>query len=152
MAKNRLNREVFIKQYALTGNGKESALAAGSTETSAAVAASRLLKDDNVLTRVREERQKLADQLCVNTDSLLLKLQDVYEKCTAAKPVMEWDYEEHKMVETGEYVFDSKGALKAIELMGDFTGALKKTVDVNTNPGTGKLDAILKQLEGSENG
>lgn len=151
MAKNRLNREVFIKQYALTGNGKESALAAGSTETSAAVAASRLLKDDKVLSRIREERRRLADQLCVNKESLLLNTMDVFERCMALKPVMKWNYEEHKMVEAGEYAFDAKGALKAIEIMGEFIG-VAKTVDVNTKIGAGKLEDILKQLEGSENG
>jgi len=148
MAK-RLNKEMFIREYALTGNGKASALAAGSTETSAAVAASRMLKDDNVLSRVREERQKLADQQCINKDSLLLKAIDVYEKCSAAKPVMEWSYEQHQMVPTGEYMFDSKGALKALELMSAFAGVSTQKVDINAKLNTGKLDSILKQLEDS---
>ena len=151
MAKNKLNREVFIKQYALTGNGREAALAAGSTETSAAVAASRLLKDAKVLSRIREERKQMADQLCVDKESLLLNAMEVYERCMALKPVMKWDYEEHKMVEAGDYAFDAKNALKAIEVMGEFIG-VAKTVDVNAKIGSGKLEAILKQLEGSENG
>lgn len=148
MAK-RLNKEIFIREFALTDNGTAAALAAGSTEKSAAVAASRMLKDDNILSRVREERKKIADQLCINRDSLILKTFDVYEKCSAAKPVMKWDYNEHKMVPTGEYVFDSKGALKAIELMGAFAGISTQQVDVNAKLNTGKLDSILKQLEDS---
>ena len=129
--KKRLNTEIFVRQYALTGNGKKAAMAAGSTEKSAAVAASRMLKKDNILARVREEQKRLAEEACISEQFVLLTLKDIMEKCMAAQPVMEWDPEQHCKVETGEYVFDSKGALKAAELIGEYLGIFTNNVKLS---------------------
>ena len=39
---------------------------------------------------------------------------------------MEWDYTAHEMVEKGQYEFDSKGALKALEMIGKHLGMFEK--------------------------
>ena len=70
----------------------------------------------------------------------------------AVSPVMEWDPDEKCKVETGEYVFDSKGALKALELIGKHLGMFEDKLKLNAQVDTGKLDGILKQLRGGGSG
>ena len=45
---------------------------------------------------------------------------------------MEWDYEEKKLVKTGEFSFDSKGATKALELLGKHLGMYTDKMEVST--------------------
>lgn len=65
-----------------------------------------------------------------------------------ARPVMVWDPDTGKKVESGEYVFDSKGALRALELIGKHLGMFEDRLKVNGRLDTGKLDNVLAQLRG----
>lgn len=125
------NKETFVRVYAMTGNGTKAAIAAGSTENSAATTAWRMLRNVDILSRVRAKQDELAEQACLTENYVLLQLKDIYEKCSVGKPVLEWDYDNHKMVETGEYTFDSKGALKAMEMIGNYLGMFKDNVTLS---------------------
>lgn len=43
-----------------------------------------------------------------------------------AEPVMSWDPDSREMVETGEWAFDGKTAVKVQELLGDSLGMFEK--------------------------
>ena len=49
--------------------------------------------------------------------------------CAASWPVMKYDPDSREWVESGEYVFDSKGALKAMELLGKPLGMFEQDGD-----------------------
>lgn len=149
---NRLDRNIFVEVYARTRNGTKAALAAGSTEKSAHVAASRLLKDDKVLSRVRARQEELAKEACISEEYVLLQLLRMYQECSETRPTKEWDYEKHEMVESGEKAFDSKGAIKALELIGQHLGMFKGkgiasgTEQREDDPLTKALKEVAKEL------
>ena len=112
----------FCEAYLKSGKKEQSAIEAGYSEKSARTQATRLLKKDEILAYIRTLQAQAREELHVDDNWAVLRAIEVYNKCTQAVPVMEWDYSEHKMVETGEYTFDSKGALKALELIKSLLG------------------------------
>ena len=69
----------------------------------------------------------------------------VIEKSMQAVPVEEWDSHLKEKVPTGEYVYDSKGAVAALALIAKLTGAEKQaTQNVNVNL-TGGLSIKLRR-------
>lgn len=111
-------QERFCREYIIDYNATQAAVRSGYSEKSAAATASENLKKANVLARVRELQAEQRERLCITADWVIMSLVDVYEKCMQLQPVMVWDPEQKKKVESGEYVFDSKGALNALEMIG----------------------------------
>lgn len=115
--------ERFCLEYTVDYNGAAAARRAGYAEKSAAKAACKLLKEERVLDRVREIQQETVEQLCLSRQKVVLQLMELADVCMAKrKPLREWDYEAHEWKETGEYQIDSKGAAKALELLGKYLG------------------------------
>ena len=116
----------FAQEFNESLNGTQSAIragySAGAKNASAAVQACRLLRDP----RVRAYRTALiresAEDLSISRESLLLRLIDVYDRCTQAVPVMTYDSSQKKYVESGEWEFDSRGALRALEQISKLFG------------------------------
>ena len=116
-------REVkFCKEYLKTGKKRESAIYAGFKENSAANAATRMLKKEECLAYIHAIQKRAREELHIDDNWAVLKAIEVYNRCMSAVPVMEWDYKTHEMKPTGEYTFDSKGALKALELIKTLLG------------------------------
>ncbi len=113
---------LFCEEYMRTGKKREAAIFAGFSEKSAANAATRLLKNDECLAYIRDIQKRAREELQIDDNWAVLRAIDVYQRCMSAVPVMEWDYSDHKMKPTGEYTFDSKGALKALELIKSLLG------------------------------
>lgn len=112
----------FCEEYMRTGEKAKSAIFAGFKEKSAANAATRMLKNDECLAYIHAIQKRAREELHIDDNWAVLRAIDVYNRCMAAVPVMEWDYSAHEMKETGEYTFDSKGALKALELIKTLLG------------------------------
>ena len=110
----------FCEAYFDSGEKGKAAEIAGYKNPS--VAASRLLKKDSVLAHIHAIQKNAREELHIDDNWAVLRAIEVYNRCMQAVPVMEWDYSEHKMMPTGEYAFDSKGALKALELIKNLLG------------------------------
>ena len=134
----------FIEELEFDGNKGEAALRAGFGKgeniRSAGTAASRILAKEEVreLRALRAERAY--EELGLSRDTIIAEVVKVYRRCMLTEPVLKWDPTEKKWIESGEYRFDSKGALKALELMGEPIGVFKndedgkdKSIDVNIN-------------------
>lgn len=144
-------RERFCREYIIDYNGAQAAIRAGYSERSAKQTASRLLTDADLLSRVRELQTEQVNRLAVTADSVVLRLLEVYERCMQAKPVMAWDKEEKEYVATGEFVFDSKGALGALDLLGKHLAMFtNKTVVSGVESEQSKLDALIAQTMGDD--
>ena len=120
-------REIkFAEEYLKDLNGTQAAIRAGykagKDNSSAAVTASRLMRDE----RVRAYRSALiresVEDMDISRDSIVLKLMEIYQRCMSAVPVLEWDSEAKEWVESGEYKFDVKGAIKALEQLTSIFG------------------------------
>ena len=115
--------ERFCLEYCVDYNGAAAARRAGYAEKSAAKAACKLLKEERVLTRVRQLQQEQAKRLCLSSDLVLVRTMELVDACMAKrKPIREWDYEAHEWKETGEYLIDGKTAVRALELLGKHLG------------------------------
>jgi len=125
----------FVKEYIVDYNGTRAAERAGYSKKTAAVQASRLLKSEKVIEAIKEHQQELMKSQVLTEDKVLAKLGEVLDRCMSAVPVMEWDFDAHEYRETGEWQFDSKGSLRALEMLGKhigmFTGDKEKDKEVH---------------------
>lgn len=133
----------FCAEYIVDYNGTQAAIRAGYSEKTAYSQAGRMLKNVEILARVRELQREQVERLAVSADFVVLKLLDTLEKCSEPVPVLDMAGNP-----TGKYSFDSKGALRALELLGKHLGMFEDRLKVNGNLNTGKLDSILEQLHG----
>lgn len=115
-------QERFCREYVIDYNGTQAAIRAGYREKTAGSTANENLKKPEILARVRELQAEQVERLSISADWVVLKLMETLEQCMAAVPVMVWDPEAKCKVESGDYVFDSKGALRALELIGKHIG------------------------------
>ena len=141
----------LIEELEVDGSKAEAALRAGygrsregkENRRSAATAASRILAKEEI-TEYRALRAEAAyEELGLSRDTVMSETAKVYRRCMTGEPVMRWDPEEKEWVETGEWRFDSKGALKALELMGESLGAFEKEND----PGRNKIDVNINVVD-----
>ena len=144
--------ELFCQEYVVDYNGTQAAIRAGYKEGSARVTASKMLTNANILARVRELQHEQVERLAVSQDYVVMQLLDTYKRCLEETPVMKFDPELGELVETGKYQFDSKGALRALELLGKHLGMYNDKLHVSGQINTGQLDNVLKQLWGGGGG
>lgn len=107
----------FVREWLVDMNGTRAALRAGYSEKSAAQTASRLMKDPAVQDYRNRLLKEQFDALGVTEHSLAMEVWRVFERCSAAKPVMIWDSDLREYVESGQWQFDAKGALKALDML-----------------------------------
>ena len=137
MAAGELNerQKRFVLEYLKNGgNGTEAAIAAGYSPRSAAVQASRLLNDDKVLAYKRVCARQVFNALGITPAQIGLELWGVYRKCLEAEPHMRWDTDAHAWVPDGTWMFDARGATRALELLGKMEGAFRERVEIEGQP------------------
>lgn len=144
--------ERFCQEYVVDYNGTQAAIRAGYKEKSARQQASRLLTNANILARVHELQKDQLDRLVISQDYVVLQLLETYKCCREPSPVMRYDPSTGEMEETGMYQFDSKGALRALELLGKHLGMFSDKVHVSGGLNTGQLSNVLAQLRGDVSG
>lgn len=107
----------FVQEWMVDMNATRAAIAAGYSEKSAAQTASRLMRR----TEIRSYRDALMaeafEDLGVTRHSIASRVWEIYERCMQKKPVMEWNSTTREWIESGEWQFDNKGALKALAMM-----------------------------------
>ena len=139
--------ERFCQEYVIDYNGTKAAVRAGYAEKSARQQASRLLALDEILERIQELQTEQVKRLGVTQDYVVVQLLDTYRCCRAPYPVMRYDYDLGEMVETGMYQFDSKGALRALELIGKHLGMYDRKTPHTPGAGSNLLDRLISGTE-----
>ena len=137
MAAGELNerQKRFVLEYLRNGgNGTEAAIAAGYSPRSAAVQASRLLNDDKVAEYRRACARQIYKNLGLSPEKIGLDLYEIFKRCMAAEPHMTWNYETHQLEPDGTFVFDAKGATRALELLGKMEGIFRERVEIEGQP------------------
>ena len=141
----------FCYEYLVDYNGTKAATRSGYSEKTACSQANRLLRNVEVLACVRKLQEEKTQRLIVTPAWVVQKLVDVTEKAMQAVPVMQYDYEEKELLPTGEYEFDSRGATKALELIGKHLGMFVEKIETKqTVTVVSKLDSILDELKDTE--
>lgn len=121
-------QERFCQEYTIDYNGTQAAIRAGFSEQTACKQASRMLTNVDILARVRELQAEQTRQLAISADFVIQQLHETLNRCMDPSN------------------FDSKGALRALELLGKHLGMFEDRLRVNAHIDTGKLDSILAQL------
>ena len=143
MEKELTEREAaFAREYVLDHNGTRAAIRAGYAKKNAAVQASRMLKKERVRARIDQLEKELAAAFGLSAESLINRYAEIYERCMAAKPVMEWDRERREYVESGLWTFDARGAIRALSSLAALAGLGKKNGEEN-----GGYEQLLEELE-----
>lgn len=132
----------FCREYVKDYNGTQAAIRAGYSEKTASVKANQLLHNENILNAIKQNQKELVESSCLTEEKVIARLEEILERCMSAEPVMDWNYEEHCYEPTGEYQFDSKGALKAIEMLGKHLGMFEKKENKNTDNDDGFMEAL----------
>ena len=132
----------FCREYVKDYNGTQAAIRAGYSEKTASVKANQLLHNENILNAIKQNQKELVESSCLTEEKVIARLEEILERCMSADPVMEWNYEEHCYEPTGEYQFDSKGALKAIEMLGKHLGMFEKKTNKNKDNDDGFMEAL----------
>lgn len=131
--KKKLNakQEMFCKEYIIDLNATQAAIRAGYSERTARSQGQRLLTNVDILARIKELKDKRADELELDAYWVLKRLKDVSDRSMQAEPVMTYDHALGEMVETGEYEFDSHGANRSTELIGKHIGMFDPRLKAN---------------------
>ena len=136
----------FCEEYLKCGRKAEAALIAGYSEKSAAVQASKLLKRKRVAEYIKALQKEAKDQLLIDENWAVLKLQEILARCMEATPVLEWDSKKHCYVAKGQFQFDGKNAIKAIS-------EINRLLGINPSEPDKKADCvtIINDIKDPEN-
>lgn len=119
----------FVREYLRDLNGTAAAIRTGYSEKSAASQASRLLRKPEVRDYRDALLQEQFDAIGVTKHSLAAAVWEVYQRCMEKKPVLEWDTVARAWVESGLWQMDSKGALRALDLLSKMLPGLRQEDD-----------------------
>ena len=139
----RLKRQevIFCEEYITCYNQTRAAIRAGYPAKSAAKRGCELMKRADINECINRLQADRSARLCIRADYVMTETLELLEKCKGVNPVMRWNYETHQMENTGEYSFDSRGAIKCLELLAKMTGTDRQV--------TGEVDpAVVAEVEG----
>lgn len=135
----------FVRQYLVDLNGTQAAIRVGYSEKTAASQASRLLRKSDVQAYRDALLQEQFDAIGVTKHSIAAEVWGIYQKCCQKEPVMEWDSVSREWVPSGEWAFNVKGALKALDMLRQMLPEMKNDDDAG-----GGLEEML--MGGSSGG
>lgn len=111
-------QSMFIKEYLIDMNATQAAIRSGYSEKTAFVIGNENLNKPYIKEEIDKALALREKKLDITADYILGNIKKIGERCMQEEPVMKFDSDIKQMVETGEYKFDSSGALKAMELLG----------------------------------
>lgn len=119
----------FVHEYLIDMNGTKAAARAGYSEKTAASQASRLLKKP----AVRAYRDALLaeqfDAIGITKHSIASQVWEIVQRCMDKKPVLEWDSSLREWVDSGNWEFDARGALKGLALLQELVEKMNEAED-----------------------
>lgn len=110
-------QRLFVHEYMIDLNGTKAAIRAGYAEKTAAARASRLLRTPKIKAYRDALMQERFEAIGVDKYNIAMCVWQIYLRCTEKVPVMIWDSNLHDWVESGKWTFDTKGALKALDML-----------------------------------
>jgi phage terminase small subunit len=132
----------FIDEYLVDLNATQAAIRAGYSEKTAKQIGSKLLTKVDITTRIEGRKNVLHKKVELSQEWVLEKLKECVAKSMQEEEVQKWDYDSKQMIGTGEYIYDSKGATKALELLGKHLGIFNEKLT---------LDGKLVMFSGEDN-
>ena len=120
----------FVQAYLANHmNGTAAASVAGYSEKTAASQASRLLRKTEIKAYRDALLQEQFDAIGITKHSIAAEVWEIYRKCVQKEPVLEWNSVTKEWEHKGEWTFNVKGALKALEMLGKLLPGMKEDED-----------------------
>lgn len=135
-------QELFCMEYMKDLNATQAAIRAGYSKNTAKQIGTENLSKPVIRARIDELLDVRKEKVEFDANWVLSRLAQVADRSMSATPVMKWDYDKREMVETGEYMFDSRGANQALELIGKHLAMFKDKVEHSGNLGVQIVDDI----------
>lgn len=126
----------FVEEYLLDPIATQAAIRAGYSERTAGVQGCRLLNNANVSRAIAEGQKARSEKAKIDAQWVLANLVEVSQRCLQKAPVMEFSPADRCMVQAEDeegrpvWEFDSKGANRALELIGKHLGMFIERVEV----------------------
>jgi phage terminase small subunit len=143
MAKLTKKQELFVKEYLIDLNATQAAIRAGYSQKTSYSIGEENLKKPVIAAAIQEAMDKRAKKIEINADYVLTTIVNTIERCQQAEPVM--IMEDGKLVNSGEYKFDSGAVLKGAELLGKHLKLFTDKIDVNVNENLAEAITRAKQ-------
>ena len=134
--------EAFCQYYTTIRKKGEAAKQAGYSEKSANSLAYQLLQKPTIQKRIAQIEAENSEHWIVDKNWLLGELVGTYRKCSRPEEVLVWDDEQKAMRPSGEYRFDSRGALGALDMIGKHIGFYEK--DNQQSKADNKIELTIK--------
>ena len=134
--------EAFCQAFAQIRRKKDAAIQAGYSETSAPQTAWKLLQKSEIQKRIAQIEAENSEHWIVEANWLLGQYVDVFRKCAKAEKVMVYDEVLGRMTHKGEYKFDSKGAISALDSIAKHIGFFEK--DNSQAKNDNKIELVIK--------
>jgi hypothetical protein len=122
--------EKFCYSYVAWLDGKKSAMEAGWKEISAKATARNLLLNPGILAVIDRLNQENLDRLKLTQAWVIQQTIEAYHEARQGEPILMWDPQQQKHVDTGERKKDWKAIFAALHELGLYTGLGKN--DNNT--------------------
>ncbi|MDD4849656.1 MAG: terminase small subunit [Gemmiger sp.] len=133
-------KERFCREYLVDYNATQAAMRAGYSAGTAGAAAARLLRQAEILERIHTLQAERLQSMAITQDYVVEQLVRLYQQCT--RPESEEDT---------TFKYDSRGALRALELLGKCLGVFGERTPASAQAPAaeiGKLDGVLEALRG----
>jgi phage terminase small subunit len=114
-----------------------------SSDESARREASRLLTKVDIQKYIANLIKPKCDELNITVESVLRDIVEIKERCMQKIPVYEYDKSSREKVETGEWEFDSTGALKATDQLGKYLKMFTDKVEMTGKDGEPMENKII---------
>ena len=155
--------QLFIEEYLKDFNATRAYRVAypNSSYDGARNNGSRLLAKDSIREAIEIESEKKLKEIGIDTYYIIKNIKEVTERCMEKEPVQYYDKEdkcwkdvtENAELPNGDIVeatvmqFDSKNALKGLELLGKYKSLFKENIDVKVDTSK-KLKDVFNQIGG----
>jgi len=117
MSKLSAKMKRFCEEYLIDLNASAAARRAGYSEKTAFRAGQVNMQKYAIQAEIQKAIKERTRRTRIDADYVLTSIKTVAERCMQAEPVM-IKGEDGKMIESGEFKFDSSGANRALELLG----------------------------------
>ena len=147
MARLTPKQQRFVEEYLVDLNSTQAAVRAGYSEKTANKIGPELLGKTSILHAIEEAKARRSKRTEITADYVLGNLVEVAERCMQKRPVLNMKGEQ-VVDEDGanKWTFDSKGANRALELLGKHVGCFVDKVEHSGSVNLGALEEARRRL------
>lgn len=139
----------FCEQYIIDLNGTQAAIRAGYSKKTANRIASELLSKLDIQKYIEELKNKRSKKIQITQEEVLADLVEIKERCMQARPVTFMGRQVQDHEGNNLWKFDSKGATRAVELIGKHIGFFQED-NKQKQPIVNPVQTVYKTVKDKE--